>query len=86
MFVRLSEGPGLPPAELSHGSGSPTGGTPRCGGRGGHQEGACGWLGGRGSLQLGRLPSCTLVPEGGGGFVVGLQRLISPSPLFPLAK
>lgn len=33
--VRLSEGPGLPPAELSHGSSSPTAGTPGCRGSSG---------------------------------------------------
>lgn len=75
--VRLSKGPGLPPAALSHGCSSPTQVAPGC--VWGHWEGTCGWLGGRWSSRLGRPPCCTLVPEGGGGF-------ISPSPLLPLAK
>lgn len=76
VVIRLSTGPGLPPAGLGRGSRSPTQVAPRCGGSLG---GACGWLGGQWSSQLGRPPCCTLVPEGGGSFM-------SPSPLLLLAK
>lgn len=74
--VRLSKGLGLPPAELGHRSSSPTQMAPSVWG---HREGACGWLGGQWSSELGRPPRCTLVPEGGGSSV-------PPSLLFPLAK
>lgn len=56
---------------LSHTDGTWVRGVP---GRGAH-----GRLGRQWSSQSGRRPRCTLVREGGGGFV-------SPSPLFPLVK
>lgn len=51
MPERLSKGLGLPPAELGRGSSSPTQTAPR---RVGSLGGACGWLGGQWSSQLGR--------------------------------
>lgn len=73
--VRLSETPGLPPAELSRGSSLPTGGTRGVIGRGL----AVGWAVAD-PRSLAASHAVPPVPEGGGGSGAGLQRLISPLP------